>query len=203
MFSNLEPAKRTRILNAAYKEFAEQGYDKASTNRIVKEAGIGKGMLFYYFNSKKELYHYLIKNGIDFIINDYLSLIDENVMDYIEKQKYAAQIKMQAYSENPYIFEFFGGIYINNDELPEILAQRLMEVRELAYSKVFMNIDTSLFRDDLPPELIMKLIRWTLDGYEKELVAGFKGKKLSSIDMDPYWDEFYEYLEVLKKIYYK
>ena len=49
----LPDGKRQRILDAAIREFAEHGYDKASTNSIVKEAGIAKGLLFHYFGSKK------------------------------------------------------------------------------------------------------------------------------------------------------
>lgn len=46
-FINLEAEKRERIINAALKEFAQKGYDKASTNEIIKEAGISKGSLFF------------------------------------------------------------------------------------------------------------------------------------------------------------
>ncbi|GEM01866.1 regulatory protein, tetR family [Halolactibacillus halophilus] len=46
-FHNVEPDKQQRIIEAAMKHFAENGYKDASTNKIVKEAGIGKGMLFY------------------------------------------------------------------------------------------------------------------------------------------------------------
>ena len=45
-FLNLELEKQDRIINAAIKEFAQKGYDKASTNEIVKEAGISKGLLY-------------------------------------------------------------------------------------------------------------------------------------------------------------
>ena len=48
------------IVNASIKEFIKSGFDKASTNEIVKQAHISKGSLFNYFNSKKELYCYLI-----------------------------------------------------------------------------------------------------------------------------------------------
>ena len=54
-FQSLETEKRERIINAALKEFAKNGYDKASTNDIVKEAEISKGSLFNYFNSKNEI----------------------------------------------------------------------------------------------------------------------------------------------------
>lgn len=51
-FENLPEGKRLRILNAAAREFAQSGYDGASTNRIVEYAGIAKGALFHYFKDK-------------------------------------------------------------------------------------------------------------------------------------------------------
>ena len=42
---SLEPAKRNAILNAALKEFATKGFDKASTNVIAKEAKISKPLM--------------------------------------------------------------------------------------------------------------------------------------------------------------
>jgi len=46
-FLKLDDEKKDRILNAAMKEF-RYGYVKASTDIIVKEAGISKGLLFHY-----------------------------------------------------------------------------------------------------------------------------------------------------------
>ena len=200
----LDPKKRKKILNAAYEEFAECGYEYASTNRIVQKAKIAKGMLFYYFNSKKELFHYLISYGIDYIINEYLNKIDENESDFIEKYRQMVKIKMQSYSENPHIFHFYGTLYINEfDELPKELKNRLLEVKSLAYAKTFNNIDKSLFREDITPDEIIKLISLTMLGYENKLVNRLKGKKISSVDYNPYWKEYDEFLDLLKKVYYK
>ena len=41
-FEQLESEKKSHIINAALKEFAKNGYEKASTNNIVKEARISK-----------------------------------------------------------------------------------------------------------------------------------------------------------------
>ncbi|GGE24294.1 TetR family transcriptional regulator [Marinithermofilum abyssi] len=203
-FSQLEPSKQQRIINAALAEFAEYGYEQASTNRIVREAGIGKGMLFYYFNSKKELYHYLIDYGLDFLINEYLSLIDDHEPDFIERYKQAARIKMKAYAKNPHVFHFLGSILLNQEvELPDDLAKRLAEIKKLGHSKIYDHIDQTLFRNDVDADKVFKIIRWAMEGYEKELLDRLKGQKLSSIDFKPYWDEFYEYLDILKTSFYK
>lgn len=106
-FLNLEAEKRERILQAAYEEFTENTYNNASTNRIVKKAEIGKGMLFYYFGSKEELYHFLINYGLDFIQERYLGKVVGTTRDFIERCKFMTQLKMKAYVEAPYLLDFF------------------------------------------------------------------------------------------------
>ncbi|MCE4601109.1 MAG: TetR/AcrR family transcriptional regulator [Desulfurococcales archaeon] len=46
---------KERIVEAAMKIFASNGYFKASASAIAREAGVSKGLLFWYFRSKDEL----------------------------------------------------------------------------------------------------------------------------------------------------
>ncbi len=161
-------------------------------------------MLFYYFNSKKKLFYYLIDYGINYVTENYLNRLDESEPDFIERQKLAAQIKMKALNANPHILNFLGTLHVNPEvELPGELVSKLIEARKLGDFKRLNNIDMSLFRDDVAPELIFKIIQWALEGYERELINRLKGQKLTTIDYDPYWDEFYDFLTGLKKIFYK
>lgn len=204
-FSNLDSDKQQKIINAALKEFTINGYELASTNQIVEEAGISKGSLFYYFKTKKELYKYLVEYSIDYVSEKYLNKLDYKEQDLIEKYRKMSKQKLQAYSANPHVFNFLGTIYMQQGqaELPDDLLQKLIETKEESVSKIFNNLDLSLFRDDIPAEQIIKLIRWSVEGYEKELINGLQGKKLPEVDLDPYWDEFHEFLDTLKKIYYR
>ncbi len=58
-FLQLAPDKQQQIIQASVAEFAEHGYDLASTNRIVQRAGISKGVLFKYFRDKEALFLYV------------------------------------------------------------------------------------------------------------------------------------------------
>ena len=49
-FFDLKKEKQDRMINAALKAFAVNGYKRASTDEIVKDAGISKGLLFHYFD---------------------------------------------------------------------------------------------------------------------------------------------------------
>jgi AcrR family transcriptional regulator len=46
---------RERIIEAAMKVFSVHGYFKAPVNLIAREAGVSKGLIFWYFRSKDEL----------------------------------------------------------------------------------------------------------------------------------------------------
>lgn len=203
-FKNLEESKQQRILNAALKEFAENGYEQASTNQIVKNAGIGKGMLFYYFKNKKDLYQFLIEYSMNITMNKFLNLVDTTETDFINRMRQVSLLKMKLYAENPDIMNFMGTLILSNElELAEDLITRMNELKKLGNAKLYDNIDTSLFRDEVDVNKVYKLIQWSLEGYQNELTSRLQGQKMSAIDMDLLWDEFYEYLDIMKVSFYK
>lgn len=53
--------KRIEILNAAIKVFSEAGIEGATIGEIAKEAGIGKGTVYDYFDSKDTLFQEMVR----------------------------------------------------------------------------------------------------------------------------------------------
>ena len=68
-FFNLAADKRSKIVEFAIQEFAENPYDTASISNIVREADIAKGSFYQYFEDKQDLYRYLIELGIEEKLN--------------------------------------------------------------------------------------------------------------------------------------
>ncbi len=62
-FGGLDAERRERILDAAADQFLDRGYDGASINRIIEEAGISKGALYYYFDDKEDLFATVIEQA--------------------------------------------------------------------------------------------------------------------------------------------
>jgi AcrR family transcriptional regulator len=56
------------ILNAAKRVFQKWGLNKTTMEDIAHEAGKGKSTLYYYYKSKDEIFHALIKDELDSII---------------------------------------------------------------------------------------------------------------------------------------
>lgn len=57
MARKLSNDRALRIVTAARDEFARRGFDGARVERIVRRAGVNKQLLFYYFHSKRGLFH--------------------------------------------------------------------------------------------------------------------------------------------------
>lgn len=63
--SSARKAQESRILDAAETLFAQFGYNGASIEAIAEQAGLSKQNMLYYFPSKENLYHHVLKNVLD------------------------------------------------------------------------------------------------------------------------------------------
>ena len=55
-FLKLDDERRDTIMEAAAKVFAAEGYHGASINQILQNAGLSKGVAYYYFEDKADLF---------------------------------------------------------------------------------------------------------------------------------------------------
>jgi AcrR family transcriptional regulator len=67
-FSKLAASQQDLILDAALREFAVNGFSDASLNRIIDAAGISKGSMYYYFDSKEDLYAHVIRDQLERLV---------------------------------------------------------------------------------------------------------------------------------------
>lgn len=64
-FERLPKVKKEELLRVALKEFAGNDYEHASVTRMVKTLDIAKGSIYQYFENKKDLYEYLLRNATE------------------------------------------------------------------------------------------------------------------------------------------
>jgi AcrR family transcriptional regulator len=64
-FDQILPEKRERTLQAAASLFAEQGFHRTDVAQIAALAGVAKGSLYNYFDSKEDLYLHVCKDGVE------------------------------------------------------------------------------------------------------------------------------------------
>lgn len=64
-FEEIREEKRRLIMRVALELFAEEGYHSSSISKIAAKAGISKGLMYNYFDSKVDLLNYIIQDGLD------------------------------------------------------------------------------------------------------------------------------------------
>lgn len=58
----LKEQRKNEIIKAAIKVFGEYGFYKGKVEEIAKQAGIGKGTIYEYFSSKKDIFQQMLKH---------------------------------------------------------------------------------------------------------------------------------------------
>ncbi len=203
-FLSLDEEKQDRIINAAITEFAKKGYGKASTNEIVKEANISKGLLFHYFKSKKDLFLFLYDYFTELLTKEFYEKFDLTEKDIFTRLKNLMVIKMQLINKHPEIMNFM--IAANYEESAEIRAElenRKNEMLTSSYQKIFDNIDVSKFKEGIDIKRAMSTIIWTFEGFRNQEVEKAKLAGDSQNDFTEAFAEIDFYIELLRKSFYK
>jgi TetR/AcrR family transcriptional regulator len=203
-FLNIEKAKQDRIINAAIKEFAEKGYDRASTNEIVKEAGISKGLLFHYFQNKKQLFLFIFDYCYELVIDEFYKKINFQETDFFMRMRQAVMVKMEMLTTYPDIFKFIQEVFMEDSaEIKVEFDKKKAELTHINIEKAYEGIDYSKFRDDVDLTKIIKIISWTFEKMSDEAFAKAKLSPTHEIDYQTIQTEAEEYFQILTRVFYK
>lgn len=198
-FFSLRAEKQEHIINAALTVFGRNGYKKASTADIAEEAGIAKGMVFYYFGSKKNLYLYLAELCQKTVVEEMENRFDNSVTDFFDKIIMITDVKIAMMKRHSAIISFLTSMYYETDEEVRDEAKKLIADGSNVRGRwVLDGTDVSKFKDDVDPKLLEKFLIWTGEGIANNLPIGENNDKL-----DVFIKEFYECLDLMRKYFYK
>jgi AcrR family transcriptional regulator len=69
-------SKRERIIEAGLKLFANESYQAVTMDRVAEAAGVAKGTLYLYFQSKEDLYLGILTEGMESMARNYQASVD-------------------------------------------------------------------------------------------------------------------------------
>ncbi len=195
-FFDLKKEKQDRMINACLKIFSKYGYDHASTDEMVKEAGISKGLLFHYFESKIGLYEFLFDYCAKYMMLETSSLLGSAQKDYFVMYEQLLGVRMQIAKNYPYMYFFLeNALKDSSKDFTEDFADKIAHYRE--YEKSFYaNVSVGYFNEKVDFELLKDVIDFT--------ARGLMTKKLSEEEFKPeeFEKEITSYLEMLRAISY-
>ncbi len=192
-FFDLKKEKQDRMINAALKIFAENGFRRASTDEMVKEAGISKGLLFHYFISKTGLYRFIFDYSVKYLVMEMTSSVNVQETDYFQICRQIEKAKLGTMKNFPYMQLFL--LRAECEDAPEAVeavrepAETLLE----AYDTILKRVDFSGIAG-IASERLAKIVDYTLNGLLAEMV------REPEFNPKVYYKEALRYLEDMEML---
>lgn len=182
------------------KEFAKKGYDKASTDDIVNNANVSKGLLFHYFKNKKQLYLTLCEHAMEIVKRELHDVIDKSQKDLFVIMDQTQYLKLKIHEIDPSIYPFLTCAY---KEQSKVVAKHAMQIftQEMQQSMGFLNdIEMYKFKEGIDKEMIINMLVWIGEGY---LNSYIQENDLTEAMIDKYMEDYNRYLQALKENFYR
>ena len=199
-FENLNEEKKKTILDACIHEFAAKGYEQASTNTIVKEAGISKGILFHYFKNKRGLFLYIVDHCIRTFVEAYDKYSLQETRDIFQRLSEVSVIKLKLTHENPEISKIIVEALVNSQEdIRSEVERKYNQLSSEYMSAFFREIDYSKFRSGVNPAKAIEILMLFLKALGDKYVKDYQGQEQALLqNYDKLMEEYNEYMEILK-----
>ena len=159
--------KPRRILDAAVRVFAAQGYDASRVGDIAREAGVAYGLVYHYYDSKEAVLEAVFREAWGRLLAA-VALAEATSEDAAEQLELVVKIVLRAWRDDPDLVRLLVREVTRNphiqDELDEIgLAFASLE------RMVRRGQDDGTFRSGLDP----RLASWMLYGALEEVLTGW------------------------------
>lgn len=193
-FFDLKKEKQDRMINASLKVFAMQGYRHASTDEIVREAAISKGLLFHYFESKLGVYEFIYDYSVRYLILEMRTCVNEKETDLFELMKQVETARMHAMKGYPYMQQFL------NRSMSENVSEALLAIEDKrnllldAYDKIYAKVNVSVFPSGVDGLKLQKMLDFTIKGLMTERFQD------GSFQPEMLYEEIAGYLDMMKSI---
>ena len=202
VFEKLSDDRKDKIMLACMEVFAENGYEGASTNEIVKRADISKGILFHYFGNKKNLYLYVLDRTLDRVIDKFNTAYSVATSDLFERIALSAMIKLKLSLEEPLVYKLIFVTFINTPKsIEDEIKQRYKRLYDIAIPMLLDGLDLSKVRSGIDPNKAIEVIVLFMEGFQAKYIEAYKNippeQALSLIDQLS--EESKAYMDILKK----
>ena len=193
-FFDLKKEKQDRMINAALKVFAMQGYKHASTDDIVKEATISKGLLFHYFESKLGVYEFIYEYSVRYMVLEMSTVVSKTETNLFEVMKQIEFARMNAMRGYPYMQQFLNRSM--NEDVSEVLIaiEDMRELLETEYEKLFEQVKYTGLPTRVDGNKLRKMMDFTIKGLMTERFMD------DSFQPEMLYEEIAGYLDMMKAL---
>jgi len=194
-FYHLDEEKRRRIEEAAMEEFGTYGYERGSTDRIIRLSKISKGGLYEYIESKEDLFLHVLEAAFGALydwIHARLRAQGGAPEDILKRVMAASSAALDFYLEHPVQVRLIASLATLNDPDARSKTERLFDEH---FRDLFDSADFSSVR--FPKEQVLDLLRWLLVKTRNDFIARLEGAEERSEISVAYLSEWRFILAVL------
>jgi len=187
--------KRELLFQAALRLIGERGYAGASVEEIAARAGVAKGVVYYYFDSKAALAEQLIDTGLRLLASKLEEAVSEGMNPEEAIRALAYQQLRLVNRERDFAKFLLSEMWHDDRQWRETLDKRIQDIVEI-YLRVIENGQAlGSFRTDMNTQFVASTLSSSI------LAGGLNWTVVHpELDLDELADEFTEYaLAVLRK----
>jgi AcrR family transcriptional regulator len=144
--------RRKEIINATLEVFSERGYEATSMSQIAKLAGIGKGTIYEYFESKEEIILNAIKTWAEGMAGEVEKQLD-GIDDPVERLRNFAHSSMEAFMSDKRIMRLFLAmleIMLDSEKpYPQLIRETMQGVTKAIADILHDGVSRGIFRPDV------------------------------------------------------
>ena len=159
--------KRTLILDAAIRVFAEHGYHRARVGDIAEDAGVAHGLLYHYFASKDEVLRTIFVENWGELIGRFRA-VDDSDEPAPEKLEGIAKILLRTWRNDPALVT----VMVREVARSQQLQAQVDDVRE-AFAIVQRVIEAGQTEGTIRPDVDARLASWLFYGGLEEVLTGW------------------------------
>jgi TetR/AcrR family fatty acid metabolism transcriptional regulator len=157
------PGKRERILDAAVKVFAQEGFYNAKVSQIAHAAGVADGTIYLYFKSKDDLLISLFEDRMEFV-NASLRLALEAETSAVAKLRRVVSLHLELVAENRAMAEVVCVELRQSAKfIKEYKNPKFAEFLRIIAAAVTEGQKSGELREDIDPQLVARSLFGALD----------------------------------------
>jgi len=146
-----------KILESAFLEFEEKGYNGTRMQAIADKAGINKALLHYYYKSKDALFQIIIKRAISLFLPNIVTAFEDHIDFFTGLERFITSY-IDFLIKHPRIPGFITQEINNNPDRVLSLFQFSGLDIEPVKQKIKAAVESGLIEDIEPEQLIVNVI---------------------------------------------
>lgn len=193
-FFDLKKDKQDRMINGALKVFALNGYRHASTDDIVKEAGISKGLLFHYFESKAGVYQFVYEYSARYMILELSTKVSPRESNLFEIMKQIEQARVNGMKGYPYMQQFLNRCNIEDVSEALLATEEMRRMLKEEYERIYTQVSYQELPEGVDGHKLQKMLELVIEGL---LTEKFKE---GTFQPEMLYGEIAEYIDMMKQL---